>query len=138
MAFVAVLINFFLKHWQKIIVGIAAAWILNSAYGIFIDWVDGRENQQIVECNAEQLQTQVDTLTDQLRIAKEDAERNSAELVLMKEEAEDRAEYINRLTDILNNNSIPDDELSPKTKELWRQLNEQAKVIRNESTVSGD
>lgn len=135
MPFIPIIIKFILGNWKKIAFGAAALIVANFMYSTVVSWLDAREDRQTLECNEEQLQNTVDSLEEQLRIAREDIDRRAAENVELREEANRRAEYTRELEDILNDNSISDDRISDRTREFWRRMNEQAKEIQNEEPI---
>ncbi len=132
---ITVIIRFVMGNIKPLLIGAGSLIFLTVAWNVINGWLDARADRAILECNEGQLADQITVLEDLLARQLRDNDLQAQELEVMNREAADRRDYINRLEDVLNNNGIPDDEISERTREFWRQLNEEAKEIQNESSA---
>ena len=126
----AKVIGFFTSNWQKILVGVAGLIVLSYAIGFVQGVVRIIRDNATLECNDDKLKDQIETLEKLLNNEKISAQRLADELQKMQEENQDRKEIIKSLKDVLNDVSLEDDDISPRTKEFIIQLNERSKEVQ--------
>lgn len=127
---ISFVIRLFTSYGKQIAIGIASVFLITQVTGFVRNWLDGREDRSILECNETQLRDEITVLENLLEQERKDSQEKSQELERMASEAERRQLYIDNLEDVLNDSGIPDDRISERTREFWRQLNEEAKRIQ--------
>ena len=118
---------FVLKNWKSFAIGAGAIVIVSFAFGAIKGWETKIRNEEIAECNAGQLQNQIDILNQQLETERLDKIRLSEEIKEIDKEKRERERYIDRLHMVLDNPETSDDEISEKTRQFIIELNEQNK-----------
>lgn len=126
----AKVLGFVTGNWQKILVGVAGLIVLSYAIGFVQGVVRIIRDNATLECNDDKLKDQIETLEKLLNNEKISAQRLADELQKMQEENQVRKEIIKSLKDVLNDVSLEDDDISPRTKEFIIQLNERSKEVQ--------
>ena len=118
----------------KLIVLVSFVLLLAGAY--FVGYNHGynkgleKRDEAVVQCDNDKVVKTLDELKAELERIEREKLFLESEFVNIRDEAEKRQRTINELKRILSNTQIPDDKISPRTKEFYRQLNERAKEIR--------
>ena len=131
-----IIIKFVLGNWKRILIGSAALFVLFQLQSLWTQFVDSRSDRATLECNEQQLQDQIASLEELLARQQRDNELQAEELEELNREASERRNYIDRLENVLNDETIEDDRISERTRQFWFQLNEEAKAIQNETPPS--
>lgn len=122
----------FFKHTGKTIAVMTILAIMAFLGGKLHDYIQTKEDKQVLICNEEQLKDNIAVLERRLQQAALDKASLEDELSQIRAESERRQGAILVLQDILDNPDIEDDNISDKTRAFYLELNNRAKELRQD------